>query len=202
MTAVPVSTPDLILASSSPRREHLLEVLGVPFRVLVTEVDERRHADESACDMVLRLASAKAVAVNASRRSIVIAADTAVVLGEHIFGKPADEADALSMLERLSGRTHQVMTGVAVSTRGSIATALSKTDVRFREIDPEEARRYWHSGEPCDKAGAYAIQGRGGVFVEAIMGSYSGVVGLPVFETARLLQDAGVDVLEALKSEA
>ena len=93
------------------------------------------------------------------------------------------------------------MTGVAVSAQGAVKSALSSTDVRFREVSPDEARRYWHSGEPCDKAGAYAIQGRGGLFVQAIIGSYSGVVGLPVFETARLLNEAGFEILKASISD-
>ena len=187
--------PALILASSSPRRKQLLQALGVDFRVQPTNVDERLKPGESAEAMVLRLAIAKARAVRAVATDIVLAADTAVVLGDEVFGKPENEQDALRMLGMLSGRTHQVMTGVAVCSRGNSTQAVSITNVRFREIDPDEARRYWHSGEPRDKAGAYAIQGRGGVFVEAIMGSYSGVVGLPIFETARLLQEAGVELL-------
>ena len=119
------------------------------------------------------------------------------MLGDTIFGKPAGEEDALAMLEALSGRSHQVVTGVAVIGRERTRTAVSVTDVRFREIHPDEARRYWHSGEPRGKAGAYAIQGSGGVFVEAIMGSFTGVVGLPVFETGALLEAEGLEILPA-----
>ncbi len=190
-----MSEPSLILASSSPRRKEILESLGVAFTIQTTAVDESPRVGERAADMVLRLAAAKAAAVPAGPGQIVIGADTAVVLGEESFGKPVDVGDALRMLARLSGQTHQVMTGLALATPAGMETALSVTDVRFREIDPDEARRYWHSGEPQGKAGAYAIQGRGGVFVEAIMGSYTGVVGLPVYETARLLRAAGLDVL-------
>ena len=118
-----------------------------------------------------------------------------MVLGDTVFGKPLDQADALEMLRHLSGRTHQVNTGVAVLDGGDTHVALSSTDVRFREISPDEALAYWQSGEPADKAGAYAIQGLGGVFVEGIAGSYSGVVGLPVFETVSLLEKAGIRVL-------
>jgi septum formation protein len=143
--------------------------------------------------MVLRLAKLKARAAQAAG-ALVIGADTMVVLGDEVFGKPRDQGDALGMLGRLSGRTHQVLTGVAVWDGSDMRAALSSTDVRFREIRPDEALAYWHSGEPADKAGAYAIQGRGGAFVEAIAGSYSGVVGLPVFETLELLQDAGLRV--------
>jgi septum formation protein len=145
--------------------------------------------------MVLRLAVDKAMAGAPGGDVIVVAADTLVVLDDEIFGKPRDQEDALDMLLRLSGRTHQVLTGIAVWADEKMRKALSATDVHFREISPDEALAYWQSGEPCDKAGAYAIQGRGGVFVEAISGSYSGVVGLPVFETVKLLQQAGLRVL-------
>lgn len=192
--------PALILASSSPRRAQLLRALGIPFRVQPADVDETRQSDESAEDMVLRLAAAKAAAVSATEPEVVIAADTAVVLGNEIFGKPRGEEDAIRMLSALSGKTHRVVTGVAVHAGQSMTTALSSTEVSFRDIEPDEARRYWHSGEPQDKAGAYAIQGRGGVFVRAIMGSYSGVVGLPIFETAELLRKAGIDPLDEIQS--
>ena len=196
-----MSEPSLILASSSPRRKEILEAMGIAFTIRTTDVDEALCDGESAADMVLRLAAAKAAAIPVIAGQIVIGADTAVVLEEEFFGKPVDADDALRMLSRLSGRTHQVMTGLAVATPDGLERALSVTDVRFRNIDPDEARRYWQSGEPQGKAGAYAIQGRGGVFVEAIMGSYTGVVGLPVFETARLLRAAGLEVLPAVLTE-
>ena len=187
--------PSLILASSSPRRKEILEALGVEFTVRSVAVDESVRKGETAADMVLRLAVAKAGAIAGEPQQIIIGADTAVVLGQEIFGKPADADDALRMLSRLSGQTHQVMTGLAVAGFQGVKTVLSVTDVRFRKITQDEALLYWQSGEPRDKAGAYAIQGRGGVFVEAIMGSYTGVVGLPVFETACLLREAGLDTL-------
>ncbi len=186
----------LILASSSPRRRELLAALGVGFAVRAVDVDERRLDGESADRMVVRLAEAKATA-RASESEIVLGADTAVVLDDEVFGKPRHRDDALTMLATLSGRRHRVVTGVAVASGGRVESRLSSTEVQFREIDPDEALRYWQTGEPRDKAGAYAIQGLGGVFVEAIIGSYSGVVGLPVFETAALLARAGVDVLVA-----
>ncbi len=186
----------LILASSSPRRRELLAALGVGFAVRAVDVDERRLDGESADRMVVRLAEAKATA-RAGESEIVLGADTAVVLDDEVFGKPQDRDDALTMLATLSGRRHRVVTGVAVASGGRVESRLSSTEVQFREIDPDEALRYWQTGEPRDKAGAYAIQGLGGVFVEAIIGSYSGVVGLPVFETAALLARAGVDVLVA-----
>jgi len=190
-----VSEPILHLASSSPRRQEILAALGLTFSVGGADVNERRLDGESAESMVLRLAEAKARAVDLDEPRIVLGADTAVVLGEHIFGKPRHRDEALEMLGRLSGRTHRVLTGVALYSENGLRTALSVTEVRFREIGPDEALAYWQSGEPCDKAGAYAIQGRGGVFVEALSGSYSGVVGLPVFETVQLLRDAGLRVL-------
>jgi septum formation protein len=185
----------LLLASSSPRRRELLEALGLDFAVTPVDVDETRLTGESPRAMVLRLAAAKAAAVEAAEDRIVIGADTAVVLEDEVFGKPADRADALSMLARLSGRTHRVFTGVCVRRGGQAWTGASDTEVRMRVIAAGDAERYWQTGEPDGKAGAYAIQGRGGVFVESIAGSYSGVVGLPVFETAELLAAAGYEVL-------
>ncbi len=158
------------------------------------DVDEAPLDGESAEDMVLRLAVAKAEAVDVAGADLVLGADTAVVIGGEALGKPGDEADALAMLEKLSGRAHEVLTGVAVRGPHGTTTALSNTNVYFREISRDEALAYWQSGEPQDKAGAYAIQGRAGAFVERIEGSYSGVVGLPVFETVALLNKAGFDV--------
>jgi len=190
-----MSAPILHLASSSPRRQEILAALGLTFTVGGVDVDEQRLAGESAEAMVLRLAEAKARAVVLDGPQLVLGADTLVVLGEEVFGKPQGREEALEMLGRLSGNTHRVLTGVALNSEKGLQTALSATKVRFREIRPDEALAYWQSGEPCDKAGAYAIQGRGGVFVEAISGSYSGVVGLPVFETVQLLHSAGYRVL-------
>ena len=182
--------PRLLLASSSPRRREILTALGLDFEVRSIPVDETPLAGETPEDMVLRLATAKAVAAAASDAA-VLAADTAVVIDDEILGKPRDSSDALRMLERLSGREHSVMTGVALAASGRIDSAVSRTTVVFRDIGRDEALDYWHSGEPHDKAGSYGIQGLGGIFVERIAGSYSGVVGLPVFETAALLRRAG-----------
>lgn len=173
--------------------------LGLEFTASGVDLPEERLAGESPRDMVIRLAAAKAGAARAGEQALVLGADTAVVLDDRVFGKPEDEADALEMLAALSGRTHRVLTGVALRSGDSVATAVSETDVLFREIRPDEARRYWHSGEPADKAGAYAIQGLGGIFVASIDGSYSGVVGLPIYETAGLLSDAGLDVLAGMR---
>ncbi len=187
--------PQLILASSSPRRHEILRALGLDFAVRCSAVDESPLDGETPKEMVLRLAALKADAIDADADVLVIGADTEVVVDDAALGKPRDEADATDMLMALSGRTHSVLTGVALRSPGGIRTALSATDVRFREIHRDEALAYWQSGEPRDKAGAYAIQGIGGVFVEEIAGSYSGVVGLPVFETVQLLREAGLDVL-------
>jgi len=181
------------LASTSPRRREILETLGIEFDVVPVETDESPLQGETPGEMVLRLAIAKADA--ADRGEFVLAADTIVVLGDRVLGKPRDADDCVEMLLALSGRTHAVMTGVALKTPTETRSVLSTTDVQFREIGRDEAYRYWQSGEPCDKAGAYGIQGLGGMFVKGIEGSYSGVMGLPVFETVELLKSAGLDVL-------
>jgi nucleoside triphosphate pyrophosphatase len=185
---------DLHLASSSPRRRAILATMGVGFSFAGVDLDETPGAGEDATDLVLRLAGSKAQATSVESLPI-LGADTAVVLGEHIFGKPHSEDDALMMLAALSGRTHRVLTAVAIVKGTSVDTAVSDTEVRFRDIHPDEALAYWHSGEPQGKAGSYAIQGLGGIFVEWIKGSYSGVVGMPVFETAALLRQRGISVL-------
>ena len=173
--------------------------MGLEFTVAAVDVDERRHPGEFADIMVVRLAIAKAQAADTGPGTVVLGADTAVVLDGEVFGKPANEADALRMLAALSGRRHQVMTGVAVRSGDSTASTLSITAVKFREIGPDEALDYWHSGEPEGKAGAYAIQGAAAAFVESISGSYTGVVGLPVLETAELLRSVGIEPPGELK---
>jgi septum formation protein len=185
----------LILASTSPRRREVLASLGLDFVVVPVDVDESPRDGEMPGDMALRLAVAKAKAADMGGDGIALGADTVVVIDERALGKPKDETDCLAMLELLGGRGHKVLTGVALHGPNGTRTALSETDVYFREISRDEALAYWQSGEPCDKAGAYAIQGLGGVFVERIVGSYSGVVGLPVFETAALLANEGLGVV-------
>jgi septum formation protein len=175
--------------------------MGLEFTAAGVDIIEERYAGEAADIMVVRLAVEKAAAAPCPPGTVVIGADTAVVLDGEVFGKPQDEVDGLRMLAALSGRTHEVMTGVAVRSTGGVQSALSVTEVKFREIGPDEALEYWQSGEPGDKAGAYAIQGGAGAFVETVTGSYTGVVGLPVFETARLLQLAGIEPPAALKDE-
>jgi septum formation protein len=194
-----MSVTKLHLASSSPRRRRILERMGLEFTAAGVGVDERQLPEEPAAVMVVRLAVEKVGAIPAEPGTVVLGADTAVVLDGEVFGKPADQTDALRMLSRLSGRRHLVMTGVAVRSAGATKNALSVTEVTFREINPDEALDYWQSGEPAGKAGAYAIQGQGGAFVESIAGSYTGVVGLPVAETADLLRWAGIEVAAELK---
>ncbi|MEE8528678.1 MAG: Maf family protein, partial [Gammaproteobacteria bacterium] len=188
---------DIHLASSSPRRHEILAAMGIRFTAAGVDIDETRYDGEPVTDMVVRLAVAKVGAARATvDRSVpVLGADTAVALDDHVLGKPESEGEAVEMLTSLSGRAHKVWTGVALDHAGEITSVTSVTEVRFREIRHDEASAYWQSGEPRDKAGAYAVQGIGGIFVEYISGSYSGVVGLPVFETAKLLSKAGLVVL-------
>jgi septum formation protein len=184
------------LASSSPRRRELLRQIGVSFRVIGADLDETALQGESPLAYVSRLAQAKAQAgwerSRDSDGAPVLAADTAVVLDGRILGKPADMNDAIAMLLELSGRTHEVVTAVALRSSAGIESKVSRSAVTFRSIDPREARAYWETGEPCDKAGAYAIQGYAAIFIVDLQGSYSGVMGLPLFETAALLETAGV----------
>lgn len=190
---------DLFLASNSPRRRELLEQVGVRYATVSVEVDESPLAGEAAEALVQRLALAKAEAGLAMRpdghQEPVLGADTLVVLDNEPLGKPRDRDAALAMLARLSGRSHQVMTAVALVTDNCREVVLQESRVRFREIAAEERAAYWASGEPADKAGSYGIQGHGALFVEYLEGSYSGVMGLPLFETAQLLARFGINLL-------
>jgi len=184
------------LASGSPRRRELLQQIGVSFRVVRAAVDEAALPGEASAAYVARLAAAKADAGWERSRDAsgvpVLAADTAVVLDGKILGKPADRQDAEDMLLQLSGRTHEVLTAIALRTPGGLHSRISRSEVTFRAIAAGEARSYWETGEPCDKAGAYAIQGRAAIFIADLRGSYSGEMGLPLFETAELLTKAGL----------
>jgi septum formation protein len=194
------STPLLVLASASPRRSALLSQIGVRHRVLPAEIDETRRPLEPIDRCVTRLAEAKAreVAQRIGERSVpVLGADTAVVIAGQMLGKPRDRDDALAMLAQLSDREHEVLSAVALCRDDVIAWRLSRSVVRFRALPRAECEAYWDSAEPQDKAGAYAIQGRAAVFVQSLQGSYSGVMGLPLFETAALLSAAGVPVWQA-----
>lgn len=185
--------PQLCLASMSPRRRELLQQIGVAHVTAVPNIDEAVLAGEAAPGYVVRIACAKARAVADRFAPLpVLAADTIVVLDGHICGKPADAQQGIDMLRRLSGRTHEVLTAVALAHGGGTDHRLSTSAVRFRPLSLAECCAYWESGEPRDKAGGYAVQGRGAVFIEHLSGSYSGVMGLPLFETAQLLAAAGV----------
>ena len=190
----PSSRPPLLcLASASPRRRELLGQLGVPHVVAVPNIDEVVLAGESAADYVVRMARAKARIGHPHGAELpVLAADTTVLIEERIYGKPASAEDGIGMLLQLSGRSHEVLTAVALAAAGEVSHRLSRSEVRFRHLSLAEAIAYWNTGEPHDKAGSYAVQGHGAVFVEHLSGSYSGVMGLPLFETAELLAAAGV----------
>ena len=188
-------THRVILASASPRRAELLAQLGVCFDVLPQAIDETPKSGEKATELSLRLADAKAQSALESAGDaavLVLGSDTVVSVDDMLLGKPVSADDAVQMLVQLSGRIHRVCTAVSLASRESSASGLSETRVRFREITDSEAHAYWSTGEPKGKAGGYAIQGRGAVFVESISGSYSGVMGLPLFETAALLAEFGV----------
>ncbi len=193
MSTPPLSAPRLCLASMSPRRRQLLAQIGVPHLVQAAHIDESVLAGEHAVDYVVRMARAKALIVRARGVGLpVLAADTSVVIDETICGKPADEPEALAMLQRLSGRSHQVLTAVALAVDNGVSFRLSQSEVRLRSLTLEECAAYWRTGEPRDKAGGYAVQGLGAVFIEHLRGSYSGVMGLPLYETAQLLAAAGL----------
>ncbi len=193
----------LILASASPRRSEMLRNLGVAFDARPVDVDETPEDGEDPERYVLRLAAAKARAAaraepagGARTNEVVLAADTIVVADGRLLGKPRDERDARGMLELLSARQHEVLTGVAVAAAGrQLQRAAERTWVRFARMSPEEIAWYVATGEPLDKAGAYAVQGLGALFVEAVSGNYSNVVGLPLPLAYRLLRAAGVSLL-------
>jgi septum formation protein len=203
-----VSDKRIYLASRSPRRRDLLKQIGVPFELLLLREDMRRGPDvdetplpeESPGVYVLRIAGAKSamavrqIALRGLPQKPALAADTTVVFDGHIVGKPDDAAHAARILRALSGREHQVLTAVAIALREQIETQISVSSVWFRELTDAEIRRYVASGEPLDKAGAYAIQGKAGSFVARIAGSYSGIMGLPLAETTELLQKFNIPV--------
>jgi septum formation protein len=191
----------IYLASRSPRRRELLEQLGVDFEILDPRVDESPLAGETPPALVQRLATLKAEAVRRRiedrEAHLVLGADTIVVAQGAVLGKPRDAAHALALLTVLSGGCHQVLSAVALAGAGGTHVRLSESRVCFRQVSPEECAAYVASGEPLDKAGGYGIQGRAAAFVSDLQGSYSGVVGLPLYETAQLLSEAGVVLFPA-----
>lgn len=193
----------LILASQSPRRKALLAQLGYEFSTQAADIDESVNLQESAQDYVVRLAKEKAHAIYAKlsplaqSQSVVLGSDTSVVIDGDVLGKPTDEADCIAMLMRLENKTHQVLTAIAAisqdsQNKHSSVSQLVETQVQFKPLTVAQIKRYWQTKEPCDKAGSYAIQGIGGQFVINIKGSYSAVVGLPLYETAQLLTQLGL----------
>jgi|SRR5690554_326436 len=182
----------LCLASASPRRRDLLASIGVTVDIRPVDIDETPQPGEQPQAYVLRLAREKAMAGSRLGSLPTLGSDTAVVCGGRILGKPADRAEAMTMLRQLSGRSHEVLTAVAVNGPAGLLEVCVSTRVVMREISTAECAAYWETGEPADKAGGYAIQGLAAVFVERIEGSHSAVVGLPLYETARLLQRQGV----------
>ncbi|HDK38198.1 MAG TPA: septum formation inhibitor Maf [Thiolapillus brandeum] len=183
----------LVLASQSPRRRELLSQIDVAHEVIHVDVDETPHQGESPQNYVQRITLAKARAGHEQMPDRpILAADTCVVIKNRILGKPEDEEHAVHMLKQLSGTTHQVLTGVALFHAGAEHYQLNHNEVRFCTISTVQARHYWATGEPADKAGGYAVQGRGALFIEYISGSYSGIMGLPLFETGQLLAKAGL----------
>ncbi|MBF8221142.1 Maf family protein [Halomonas sp. 328] len=182
----------LILASASPRRRELLATIGVEPLVRPVHIDETPHPDEAPLAYVTRLAREKALAAEVAPGQVALGADTVVVLGERILGKPRDKADGLAMLAALSGGEHRVITAVAVTGPAGLLEAAVTTRVWMREISNAEAEVYWASGEPGDKAGGYAVQGLASIFVTRLEGSYSAVVGLPLHESAELLRRQGL----------
>jgi septum formation protein len=189
-------TPQLILASASPRRSELLQQIGIRHVIKAVDIDETPWPHESPLAYVERVATEKSAVCRALLQHDlpVLAADTSVVCDGKIMGKPDNLQHAMEMLSRLSGRSHQVYS--AVSLRGDHHwQAVSVSEVRFRPLSQAEIIAYWHTGEPQDKAGAYAIQGLASVFIESITGSFSGVMGLPLFETAQLLAKQGISAI-------
>ncbi len=180
------------LASASPRRRELLRQIGVRHEAHPVDIDEAPLQGETPRAYVVRMAETKAEAawtrISPGLRRAVLAADTTVVIDDEILGKPRGREDALQMLARLSGRKHEVLSAVALRDERGLRSKVNVTRVRFRKLEEGEAERYWQSGEPQDKAGSYAVQGYAAVFIERLEGSYSGVMGLPLFETAELLR--------------
>jgi septum formation protein len=189
------SPPRLILASASPRRRELLDQIGVAYDVRPADVHEEPMPGESPETYVRRVAADKSLAALADGGRPVLAADTEVVLDGEIFGKPRDFAHAAEMLGRLSGREHRVLSAVSLRLGADHWEALCVSTVAFRVLTAAEIAAYWASGEPAGKAGAYAVQGRGAAFIRHLSGSYSGVMGLPLFETAELLARVGIELL-------
>ncbi len=188
-----------MLASASPRRVELLSQLGLRPKVQPANIDESPREDETGAILVKRLAREKAMAIESNLP--VLAADTVVVKGSRVYGKPENRSHGVEMLLSLSGGDHSVITAVSLKTPERHTTIAVQTTVTFTHINEARAEQYWATGEPVGKAGSYAIQGLGAVFVTHIEGSYSNVMGLPLFETAQLLKDVGLDCLSGVRQQ-
>jgi septum formation protein len=186
--------PQLVLASASPRRARILHELGLSFRVVVSNEDESLHPGEAGAAAVERLARAKAEAVARGERLPVLAADTEVLLDGQILGKPADRAEAVAMLRRLAGRSHEVVTGVCLVNGGVLRSGVERSRVAFAAMTPSEVEWYAETGEPLDKAGGYHVDGKGALFIDTVDGSPSNVAGLPVRLLLRLARAAGLEL--------
>ena len=187
----------IVLASASPRRQALLAQIGIDCEVMPSEIDEGCRDNEAPIDYVRRIAEEKARSVAGRMpERVILGADTAVVIGPRILGKPRDREDFMEMFGLLSASTHRVMTAVSLVHGEQCRLKTSSSDVTFREVSEAEMLAYWETGEPCDKAGGYGIQGLAAMFVRAISGSYSGIMGLPLYETSELLRGAGIRLLQ------
>ncbi len=189
----------LILASQSPRRKELLGLFRVPFTVQAADIDETMDPARPPCEEVARLSRQKALAIPRQPEDVVVAADTIVVAENQVLGKPRDEADAFRMLKLLSGRSHQVMTGLTVVRGDGIVSCTEVTDIRFRPLSDGEILAYIRTGEPMDKAGSYGIQGGAALFAEGINGDYFNVVGLPVCRLGQILREIAPEIMEEVR---
>ena len=189
----------LILASLSPRRKELLGLLGIPFTIEVPKADETMEPEKDPAQQVAEVSRRKALATSAGEKDVVVAADTIVVCDGQILGKPKDRADAVRMLQMLSGRTHQVMTGMTVRRGAQLHSCTEVTDVTFRPLETGEIARYVASGEPMDKAGAYGIQGGAALFAEKLCGDYYNVMGLPVCRLVLMLRSVAPELMEEIQ---
>ena len=185
---------NLILASASPRRKELLSLFNIPFLIRVADIDEAMDPEKAPFHEVARVSRLKALAIDREPGDVVIAADTIVVCGGKVLGKPRDEADAFRILSLLSGRHHEVMTGMTVVRGDEVITHTEVTRIHFRQLHPEEIRAYIASGEPMDKAGAYGIQGGAALFADQMEGDYYNVMGLPVCRLAMILRSLGLPI--------
>ena len=200
MSDSPTTAPAVILASASPRRRQLLELIGLPHVVRPADIEEIQRPEEGAVEFALRTSRDKAQAVAAGSDNLpVLGSDTVVEIDGIALGKPSDHADARTMLERLSGRVHHVHTGITLAAEGRCEGLVDTTAVRFRALDAETIRWYLGTGEPMDKAGAYAVQGSGGLLVESIEGSPHTVVGLPVHRLPELFERFDIDFWRLLR---